>query len=52
TYFMRKLKEVQNRVNFIERTLKTQTSWLQHPLPNNTAPIAIKRRNFTISSLL
>ncbi|CAF1215914.1 unnamed protein product [Adineta steineri] len=52
TYFMRKLKEVQNRVNFIERTLKTQTSWLQRPLPNNTAPIAIKRRNFTISSLL
>jgi hypothetical protein len=51
TYFMRKFKEVQYRINFIVRTLKTQTSWLQRPLPNNTAPIVVQRRNVTISSL-
>jgi len=51
TYLIRKFKEVQYRIKFIERTLKTQTSWSQRPLPNNTAPIIVKRRNFTISSL-
>jgi hexosaminidase len=52
TYFMRKFKEVQHRINFIERTLKTQKSWLKRPLPNNTAPIVIQRRNTTINDLL
>ncbi|CAF1273626.1 unnamed protein product [Rotaria magnacalcarata] len=47
TYFMRKFKEVQYRTNFIERKLKTQLSWSQRPLPNNTAFIVAKRRNFT-----
>ena len=52
TYFMKKFKEVQSRVNFIERTLKSQSAWSQRPLPNNTSPIVIKRRNYTISNLL
>jgi hypothetical protein len=49
TYLIRKYKEVQYRINFIERTLKTQSSWSQRPLPNNTAPIVIKRRNYTLN---
>jgi hypothetical protein len=52
TYVIRKLKEIQSRINFIERTLKTQSSWPQRPLPNNTAPIVVKRRNLTINSYL
>ncbi len=51
TYVMRKVKEVQYRINFIQRTLKTQMSWSQRPLPNNTALIVVKRRNFTTGSL-
>jgi hypothetical protein len=51
TYFMRTFKEVQQRINFLERTLKTQKSWLKRPLPNNTARIVVKRRNITISNL-
>jgi hypothetical protein len=51
TYIIRKFKDVQYRINFIERTLKTQTSWLQRPLPNNTVPIVFKRRNSTIRGL-
>jgi hypothetical protein len=50
TYFMRKFREVQHRLNFLERTLKTQTEWPQRPLPSNLAPIVIKRRNLTIHS--
>ncbi|UJR23404.1 hypothetical protein I4U23_026411 [Adineta vaga] len=52
TYLMKKFKEVQSRVNFLERTLKSQTSWPQRPIPNNTSPIILKRRNYTISNLL
>jgi hypothetical protein len=51
TYFMRTFKEVQQRVNFIERALKTQSSWLQRPLPNNTSRIVVKKRNITINYL-
>jgi hypothetical protein len=51
TYLIRKFKEVQYRINFIERALKTQTSWSQRPLPNNTAPLSVKRRNSTINIL-
>jgi len=51
TYLIRKFKEVQYRINFIERTLNTQTSWSQRPLPNNTVPIVFKRRNSTIRGL-
>lgn len=47
TYFMRKFKEVQHRINFIERKLQSQSSWPQRPLPNNTALIVVKRRNST-----
>ncbi|CAF4564012.1 unnamed protein product [Rotaria sp. Silwood2] len=50
-YFMRTFKEVQYRINFIERRLTTQTSWPQRPLPNNTAFIVVKRRNFTTINL-
>ena len=52
TYFMRKFREVQYRLSVIERTLRTQSSWPQRPLPNNTAPIIVKRRNITMNSLL
>jgi hypothetical protein len=52
TYFMKKYKEVENRINFIERSLKTQKSWSKRPLPNNTSPIVIKRRNYTINNFL
>lgn len=52
TYFMRKFREVQHRINFIERTLKTQSSWPRRPLPNNTTYIVVKRRNFTAINLL
>ena len=45
TYLMRKIKEVQYRISFIERTLKNQTSWSKRPSPNDTSPIVIKRRN-------
>lgn len=47
TYLMRKFKEVQARINFIQRTLKSQSSWPRRPLPNNTAPIVVKRRNIS-----
>ncbi len=52
TYLMRKFKEVQSRITFIERSLKNQSSWPQRPLPNNTAPIVVKRRNLTLTSYL
>lgn len=52
TYVMRRFREVQYRLNFVERTLKSQASWPQRPLPNKTAPIVVKRRNRTISSFL
>jgi hypothetical protein len=52
TYLMRKFKEVQSRINFIERTLTTQSSWSQRPSPNNTEPIVVKRRNITMNSYL
>ena len=52
TYLMRKFKEVQSRITFIERSLKTQSSWSQRPLPNNTAPIVVKRRNLTLTNYL
>ncbi|CAF1528340.1 unnamed protein product [Adineta ricciae] len=52
TYFMKKFKEVQSRVNFIERALKNQSAWSQRPISNNTSPIVIKRRNYTINNLL
>ena len=51
TYFMRLFKEIQQRVNFLERNLKTQTAWPKRPLPNNTARIVVKRRNFTFIDL-
>ncbi|CAF0770017.1 unnamed protein product [Rotaria sordida] len=51
TYFMRKFREVQYRINFIERRLKVQKSWPQRPLPNNTAFIVVRRRNFTAINL-
>ena len=47
TYFMRIFKEVQQRVTFLERTLKTQTAWAARPLPSNTSRIVIKRRHLT-----
>ena len=52
TYIMRKFRDIQYRLNFIERALKMQTSWPQRPLPNKTLPIIVKRRNLTMSSLL
>ena len=52
TYFMGKFKEVQHLINFIEHSLKTQTSWPQRPLLNDVAPIVVKRRNSTITNLL
>ena len=50
TYFMRPFKEVQQRMNFIQRSLKTQSSWSQRPLPNNTARIVFTKRNITFSN--
>jgi hypothetical protein len=50
TYFIRTFKEVQQRINFIERALKNQSSWSQRPLPNNTARIIFKKRNVTYSN--
>ena len=52
TYFMRKLRDVQYRLNFLERSLKSQTFWLQRPLPNKTSPIVVKRRNLTMTNIL
>ena len=52
TYFMRPLREVQQRLNFIERSLKSQSSWSQRPLPKNTSRITVKKRNMTMSSIL
>jgi hypothetical protein len=49
TYFMRPFREVQQRTNFIERTLKTQSSWPRRPLPTNTSRLTFKKRNVTIS---
>jgi len=51
TYFMRTFKEVQQRVNFIERALKIQSSWPKRPLPSNSSRIIIKKRNITITYL-
>ncbi len=51
TYFMRTFKEVQQRINFIDRTLKTQSSWSQRPLPMNTSRIIVKKRNITLNQL-
>lgn len=48
TYLMRKYREIQSRINFLHRTLKTQNYWSKRPLPNNTATIVVKRRNFTL----
>jgi hexosaminidase len=50
TYFMRRFREIQYRLNFIERTLKTQTSWLPRALTNKTVPIVVQRRNRTRTS--
>jgi hypothetical protein len=50
TYFMRSFKEVQQRMNFIQRSLKTQSSWPQRPLPNNTARLVFTKRNITFSN--
>ncbi|CAF0807732.1 unnamed protein product [Rotaria sp. Silwood1] len=52
TYFMRTFKDVQQRTNFIQHTLKTQSSWLQRPLPKNISRIIVKKRNITISSVV
>ena len=51
TYFMRSFKEVQQRVNFLERALRTQSAWSKRPLPNQTARIVIQRRNLTMAGL-
>jgi hypothetical protein len=51
TYFMQKFKEVQQRVNFIERALRLQSSWPRRPLPHNTSRIVVKKRNNSISYL-
>ena len=50
TYLMRKYREVQTKINFLHRTLKTQKHWPKRPLPNNTAMIVVKRRNFTLQT--
>ncbi|UJR25493.1 hypothetical protein I4U23_006839 [Adineta vaga] len=52
TYFMRSLKEVQKRLNFVERTLKSQSSWSQRPMSNNISRIVVKKRNATYSNIL
>jgi hypothetical protein len=50
TYFMRAFKEIQQRVNFIDRALKTQSFWSQRPLPLNTSRIIVKKRNITLNN--
>ena len=51
TYFMHTFKEVQQRINFLERTLKTQSAWPKRPLSKQTARIVIQRRNLTMTGL-
>ena len=51
TYFMRKFQIVRHRIKFIERTLSRQAWWSRRPLPNQTTPIFIKRRNSTTLNL-
>ncbi|CAF0761039.1 unnamed protein product [Adineta ricciae] len=52
TYFMRPFKEVQQRLNFVERSLKSQSWWSQRPLSKNISRITVKKRNMTMSSIL
>lgn len=52
TYFMRKFRDVQFRLSFLERSLKTQTFWPQRPINNKTSPIIVKKRNLTGNSFL
>ena len=52
TYFMRIFKEVQQRTNFLQRSLRTQKVWLQRPLPNNTSRIVVQRRHLSPSNLV
>lgn len=47
TYFMRTFKDVQQYVNFLDRALKTQSSWSQRPLPKNFTRIHVRKRNVT-----
>lgn len=47
TYFLRLVKEVQQRISFIDRALATQSFWPQRPLPMNTSRIVVKKRNMT-----
>lgn len=49
SYFMRIFREVQERANFLQTSLKTQSAWPVRPLPKGTARIVVKRRNFTYS---
>ncbi|CAF0751512.1 unnamed protein product [Didymodactylos carnosus] len=43
TYFMRSMNEVRNRLQFIERALKTQTYWQPRPIPNITKLVHVKK---------
>jgi hypothetical protein len=45
TYFMTIFKDVQRRIHFLRRALKTQKSWPKRPLPNNLSRILITQSN-------
>jgi len=47
TYFMDDFRQVQQRLDFIIETLKTQSTWFQRPIPKNISKIEVKRRNIT-----